>query len=329
MSFTHEDPYLSLTLGAVAVSTAALVYAFTRNRAKRPGQKRSPTISHVIIYPIKGCKGIERYSATLTDEGLVGDRQYCLIVPDSSASVGWTTLGQTKCPKLAKISVSMPASVDMLEVSAPDASPLKIRCNMNGVQREVKFWDWIIRVVDQGDETSRWFSEYLGVDCRLCRILPGMNRTDIKKGTVSKNSLYYAHAVLVMANESIDSIASAVGEDIGYNRFRPNIVLKDVDFPFQEDLFSSVSSKTWTMHGAELCVRCSYPGVNQTTGVLDPSLVGKFRSLRNKNFIKMNPIYQEPAKVWKHNDYMVGVYMKPAEDTNSRVFVGQEIRPGY
>ena len=318
-----------LTVGAVVISSGLLAFSLMKDRRKVIAANPSPTISHVIIYPIKGCKGVERYSSQITADGLAHDRQYCLIIRDSSVFDGWTTLSQVRCPKLATIAVSMASSADQLEVSAPGMSSLKIRGTMSGVQHEVKFWDWMIRVVDQGDETSRWFSEYLGLDCRFCRILPGMNRKHIKTGEISQNSLYYGHTLLVMAAESIQSLAAAVGEDIQYDRFRPNIVLKNVEYPFQEDTFASISSGVWTLDGSELCVRCSYPGVDQTTGVLDPSLVGKFRSLRNKDHIKMNPLYEQAAKTWKHNDYMVGVYMSARSGTNSRIFVGQEITPQY
>ena len=329
MSIISES-YIPITLGAVIISSAVLGFTIFRKSSNRQ-RTRAPTrtISHVIVYPIKGCKGVERYSASLSENGLAGDREYCIIVREPKDSKQWTTLSQNKCPKLATIAVSIPTAGSHLTVSAPNSLSCIIKGSLEGPQYDVNFWESIIRVVDQGDEASRWFSDYLGLDCRLARILPGEHRRAIESGVVSTTSLFYHTPILLMSRESIESISEAVGTPINYNRFRPNIIIKDVGFPFEEDLISSVSSKDWTMDGFELCVRCSYPGVNQETGILDPLLVGKFRAIRNRAHIKMHPKYEKMAKDWKDNDYMVGVYMKVRPGASSKIFVGQEIIPEF
>jgi uncharacterized protein YcbX len=318
----------ALTFAVLAITSIVVVLSIQRNRSRRTNQKASPYISHVILYPIKGCKGVERYSVTLTRNGIVGDRQFCLIVREPSEISAWGTLSQNKCPKLATISVTLPSPDNLMEVSAPSVQPLVIRSTLDGPQYDINFWGSSIRVVDQGDEPSRWFSDYLGLDCRLARILPGLHRKNVASGELSITSLFYHTPILVMSNESIEAISRGVAEDICYDRFRPNIVLKDVKEPFEEDLFSSLKSNDWEMEGSELCVRCSYPGVNQKTGILDPRLVGKFRAIRGPQFIKMHQIYQEHAKSWKPNDYMVGVYMTPRTESG-KIFVGQSVEPRY
>lgn len=316
------------TLIVIAVSSVIIALILLCKRKKHANKNMSPLVSHVILYPIKGCKGVERYSATISPNGFVGDRQYCLIVRESTESSDWVTLSQNRCPKLATISVSLPSAAEVMVISAPSVRALTLRGTLDGPQHDVDFWGSSIRVVDQGDEPSRWFSDYLGIECRLARILPGMHRKQIASGEMSRNSLFYHTPILVMSSESIRAISREVGEDICYDRFRPNIVIKGVNEPFEEDLFSSLKANDWALYGSELCVRCSYPGVNQKTGVLDARLVGKFRAFRNPKSIKMNPIYQEPAKSWKPNDYMVGVYMTPRIEPG-RIFVGQQIEARF
>ncbi len=315
---------LELTLVIIFVTSSIIAFTLLCRRKKQANKNMSPLVSHVIIYPIKGCKGVERYSAHITPHGIVGDRQYCLMVKESSETSDWVTLSQNRCPKLATISVSLASAADVMQISAPSRQPLTLRGKLEGPQHEVNFWGSSIRVIDQGDDSSRWFSDYLGIECRLARILPGMNRKDIASGEMRTNSLFYHTPILVMSSESIRAISSAVGEDICYDRFRPNVVIKGVNAPFEEDLFCSLNANDWSMDGSELCVRCSYPGVNQKTGILDPRLVGKFRAIRNPKSIRMHPFYQQHAQSWKPDDYMVGVYMT-CRTESGKIFVGQQV----
>jgi uncharacterized protein YcbX len=58
------------------------------------------------------------------------------------------------------------------------------------------------------------------------------------------------------------------------NRFRPNVVLNDLD-PFQEDFIAVLHSNTVSLRFVNPCTRCQVPSIDQDTGELsfDPLTV--------------------------------------------------------
>ena len=301
----------------VLVISSGLIYK--ANRGKSPNDRDKPTISHILLYPVKGCRGIERYSATITDNGLKYDRQYAVIVK-SDPKGGYTALSQTKYPKLARV-VPMNFDNENITLSAPDQPNLDHRAKLSGKEYTVEFFGDQIQVIDQGEEASSWFSNFLGATVRFVRLSPHADRRTAD-GKVRPNSFFFRTPLLVMSTESLHDLSANARFKADYARFRPNIVLTGVSKAWEEDNADAIHIGDLRLKGTEHCERCSIPGVDPQTGVLDTVMLGAMRKARAGSTM------YAPKYPVKPDEYYVGTYFQPslvAEKTETRVYIGQEV----
>ena len=319
--------YRVFTLGCVSagvVLVASAIYLSKKvAQRKRLGSLRSfkPTIAHVILYPIKGCRGVERYSTVLTNNGIAHDREFAVVVVDEGNRC--KSLSQVNYPKLALVEPSMPTEAG-IHVSAPGMEALRVETLHEGRQYTLDFWGDEIEVVDQGDKPSEWFSKFLDLKCRLVRVMPGMNRRKLGAAETKESSLFFRTPILVASLETMSALTKSVGVPIHYSRFRPNVVVSGLPTAFEEDRISSWSTKDFKLEGKRLCDRCTVPGVNPETGVLETHVVAKMRGLRNGGILRnFHPKYISKLK---ESEYYVAVYCEPeVNGGSSRICVGQEL----
>lgn len=225
------------------------------------------TVASLIRYPIKGCAGIELPSAVLTSEGIAGDRRLMLVSTSDGAF-----LSQRKHSGLAVLRPRVAGST--LTVDAPDAPTLRIEVVPDGERRKVSLFDkWFGEGVDQGEDAAAWFTERLGVDCRLVRTPPDLARAGWGD-TPGWTGFADAHALLVCSLSSLDDLNARMvvggGKALPVNRFRPNIVVSGWPEPYTEDLARSmrIGSSARVAHSAR-SIRCAVPTVDQATGRKD------------------------------------------------------------
>jgi uncharacterized protein YcbX len=310
-----------LTTGAL---TAAVVIAggivLYRASCSPPTKKtaKKPTISRIMIYPVKGCRGVERYSAIVTENGLRHDRQYAVIARTGDSGE-YVALSQTRYPKLVKV---VPKSFDDqgITLSAPVQPYLNHKAQTSGKEYIIDFYGDKIPVIDQGDESSSWFSNYLGTDVRFVK-LSSVGDRKTADGKSRPNSFFYRTPLLVMSSESLLDLSQRVGFNVGHSRFRPNIVISDVAHPWAEDTVSGIRAGSLRMRGTEHCERCTIPAVDESTGVVDISKLSAMRKARaGSSMVNL----RFPVKA---DEYYVGTYFEPTIDENneSRIFIGQEV----
>lgn len=310
----------ALTSCAVA---AGILLLLSKSRESCPESRvKKPVVSHIIFYPIKGCRGIERYSADVTKNGILRDREYAIVEIDKNDPKSSKAISQSQYPKLALI-VPTSISGDSLTVIAPGKKQLVHTPVFKAHKYTIEFYGDKIEAIDQGDIAAEWFSSYLGKQVRFVKLSPGMNRTD-SNGKSKTSSIFYRTPILLISEESLSDVSNKIGTHLSHSRFRPNIVISGVT-PFLEDSSETVNIGSLTLKGSELCERCSIPGVDQTTGELDTQLVGKLRSARAPhNLGSVNTKYRPNLK---DNQCYLGVYFEPSVQTgqSTRIFLGQEI----
>ena len=293
-------------------------YVLNRNHSARP------VVSHIIFYPIKGCKGIERYSVEVTENGIVHDREYAIVEVDAADPKSCKAMSQAKIPKLSLI---VPKSItnDSITVSSPGMSDLIHNAVLKGSKYSIDFFGDQIEAIDQGDQAAEWFSSFLGKKgLRFVKLSAGVSRKDAS-GKIKQNSLFYATPILLVSKESLEEVSRKVGGvKVSHDRFRPNLVISGVKTPYLEDSMEEVNIGSLRLIGSQICERCSIPGVDQTRGELDIALLGKLRTIRSgKNLHNINPKYKLNVK---DNEYYLGVYFEPPSSAGSiRIFVGQEL----
>lgn len=223
----------------------------------------SVTVTGLYRYIVKGCAAEALWETELTSEGLRDDRRFMLV----DARDG-SFLSQRKVSGLA---VLVPRLTEQgLEVSAPDAEPLRIPVRHNGTRRSVSLFNrWFGEGIDQGDAAAEWFSARIGRECRLVRTPPELDRNGWGD-TPGKVGFADAHAVLVTGSESLAELNRRIEEGPGapvpMNRFRPNIVLDGFERPHDEDLVRGMRIGECELAHSVRAIRCAVPTVDQRTG---------------------------------------------------------------
>jgi uncharacterized protein YcbX len=237
-----------------------------------------PILTELNLYPIKSCAGIPLQRATLSACGLMSeyvyDRQWMVV--DLSGNF----LTQREIPKMACITPRLVG--DKLEVSAPGMAKLALPLGLSNAALsptvQVSVWDDQLLAFDCGQAAGDWFSQVLGVSCRLVRAHPGKKRLINNEWTDGRDiPTHFAdgYPMLVISEASLadlnHKLLAQARPALPMNRFRPNLVIAGVD-AFEEDYAETIKIGEATLQPIKPCARCTIPSVDQATGLsgLDP-----------------------------------------------------------
>jgi uncharacterized protein YcbX len=225
-------------------------------------------ISRLMMYPVKGCRGISLRSAQLGATGLevdgIGDREWVVVDDDGEF------LSQRELPRMALIETTLTRT--SLRLSAPGMLKLEIPFASEGDVVLVRVWDDEIDAVTQGEIADQWLSDFLGRRARLMRFDPLAKRISKRKYTGATEAPYKfadAFALLVTSEASLGDLNAklqAKGQAPAViERFRPNIVLDGVE-AFEEDYARTVKLGDAVIELVRPCVRCTVPSVDPVLG---------------------------------------------------------------
>lgn len=209
--------------------SALLPYCLLQSTTGVAAAEHMATLSEILLYPIKSCAGIALRAATLTRAGLmtgrIYDREWMLV--DAAGNF----LTQREHPRMALIVPRLKA--DTLEVRAPGMLRLEIALDLPDPQqaptRTVRVWDEQVKAYDCDELSATWFSNALGVACRLVRFHPDVPRLANPKWTagVDAPTLFSdGYPVLVLGGASLadlnQKLVAAGRVPLPMNGFRPN-----------------------------------------------------------------------------------------------------------
>ena len=228
----------------------------------------SARIEALWLYPIKGCRGFRMPTATLAPTGLevdgIGDREW--VVVDDHGEFR----SQRELPKMALIETRLTG--ESLRLRAPGMLQLDVPFKSEGDVLKVRVWNDEVTAVTQGEIADAWFSQFLGVRCRLMRFDPEARRISSSRYTgplVAPYKFADAFALLVCSSASLADLntrLTAKGHSsITIERFRPNIVLNGIE-AFDEDYIERLAIGDARLQIVKPCVRCTVPNVDPTTG---------------------------------------------------------------
>lgn len=245
-----------------------------------------PTLTALNLYPIKSCAGIALREATLTPAGLTVERIYdreWMIVDEKG--VFMTQRGH---PKMSLIVPRLKA--DTLEVRAPGMLCLEVPLDLphpdNARMVEVKVWNDTVKAYDCDETTATWFSNFLGVSCRLVRFHADAKRVANTKwtGGIEAPTLFSdGYPMLVISEASLQDLNEKLQAQgrapLPMNRFRPNIVVSGID-AFEEDYAEALRIGAAKLKPVKPCPRCPIPSIDQTTGEFGPDPLDILRTYR-------------------------------------------------
>ena len=235
-----------------------------------------PTITELNLYPVKSCAGISLREATLTPAGLmtqnIYDREWMVV--DAQGEF----MTQREHPKMALIAPRIKA--DTLELRAPGMLRLEVPLDLphpdDARTVDVKVWSDTVQAYDCDDTTATWFSNYLGVPCRLVRFHAEAKRIANTKWTngIEAPTLFSdGYPVLVVSEASLqdlnDKLKAQGREPLPMNRFRPNLVVNGIE-AFEEDYTDTFTVGRAKLKPVKPCPRCPMPSINQATGEFGP-----------------------------------------------------------
>lgn len=218
------------------------------------------TISSLIYYPIKSCRGFEVKSANVERMGLQHDRRMMVTTPEGDL------LTQREYSRLAWV---LPTLKDgTLELSAPGFDALQIGIQTSGTPVSVNVWEHKgIQAIDQGDEAAQWFSDWLGADVRLVHIADGYKRLVNEKWAVRADdhtSFSDGYPILIASEEGLADLNSQLESPVPMNRFRPNIVVKGGN-AFVEDTWNRIRLGDVELAVVKPCARCVVTTIDKET----------------------------------------------------------------
>lgn len=253
------------------------------------------TISELYSYPIKSLAGIKLSSAIVTDRGLEYDRRWMLIDQNNRF------LSQREVAKMALLHVAI--GDDVLTVNnTQDGTSIKIPKDPgNEHVIKVTIWDDACDAIPVSDEADRWFSQALGIACRLVFMPDESQRhTDPRYANEdSITSLSDAYPFLLIGQASLDDLNNRLDEKLLINRFRPNIVFAG-GAPYQEDLMNSISINGVNFNGVKLCARCNVTTIDQSNAMIGKEplkTLAKYRVKNKKIMFGQNLVHSDTGMI--------------------------------
>jgi uncharacterized protein len=253
-------------------------------------------ITGIYIYPIKSLGGISLESSKITERGLELDRRWALV--DENLKF----LSQREIPEMAKFSVKL-ADNEIIVTNTLNGNSIKIPLKTNSlVSKKITIWDDSVEALHVGDNYDFWFSENLGVKCKLFYQPEDSIRAIDSKYMVLGNehtSLSDGYPILIAGEKSLEMLNNKCPEKIEMRRFRPNLVFEG-GLPFCEDNFKKIKLGSTQLFGVKPCARCVVTTINPESlqKTKEPLLtLSKFRKNGHKILFGHNLVVHEQGSI--------------------------------
>lgn len=231
------------------------------------------TVRELWLYPVKSFRGDPVEELQITDEGIVGDREFALVRENGMLA------DQKLSPKMARISALLP-SVDgdgLVLRTTNDTYTHRIRRDGPSLPA-----GWVLdefEGIDQGDEIADWVSTIIDEKVRMIRIgkswkvnfpvpdLELLHDTDKRRfSSVSDVSL---------ANRaSLDALNKDLECEIPMTRFRANVVVDGIG-AYEEDNMVFVGNEDIQFQQVTPAERCVIITTDPDTGDREPNNIMK------------------------------------------------------
>lgn len=175
-------------------------------------------------------------------------------------------LTQRTLPTMALINVALREGY--LSVTSRGVGELTIPFLISrSTKLRVNIWDDSLDAIDVGQDAASWFTELLGLRCRLVQMPEKPERVIDRKYAPQNSPVSFADAfpLHLISQMSLEDLNARLAVPVPMNRFRPNLVI-DGTSAFEEDTWRSLQIGSVSFRVAKPCARCTVPTVNQDTG---------------------------------------------------------------
>ncbi|MBP9185764.1 MAG: MOSC domain-containing protein [Bacteroidia bacterium] len=214
-------------------------------------------VTQLYIYPIKSLGGIALQSTKVFMRGLQYDRRYMLVDEQG------VFLTQRTLHKMALFKLNLnPNGFTIIYKN----DTLTIPFFITGNTKKVTVWDDSVDAIVANDDFNNWFSKHLEMSVKLV-FMPETGQRAVNTKYAKNNEQFSfadGYPVLMISEASLDFLNSKLKTKIGYDRFRPNIVVT-ANAPHAEDEFEPFGIATAKFKIAKPCGRCVVTTINQNT----------------------------------------------------------------
>jgi uncharacterized protein len=242
-------------------------------------------LSEIWIYPIKSLGGIRLRSSKVMEKGLTFDRRWMLI------DEGNTFMTQRVHTMMALFKLEMNQSSFKVTFKN-DSIILPFVHSIIPTEIKTNVWDDEVITLEVSESYSKWFSEKLGIKCKLVSF-PEENSRPIDALYKINNenvSLADGYPLLIIGQSSLDDLNSRLESSVPMNRFRPNLVFTGGQ-PYEEDTWKYFTIRKNKFAGVKPCSRCILTTINQQTaekGKEPLATLATYRKNENKIYFGQN-----------------------------------------
>ncbi|WP_345951908.1 MOSC N-terminal beta barrel domain-containing protein [Mucilaginibacter sp. PAMB04274] len=253
------------------------------------------SISQLYIYPIKSLGGIALQRASLTSRGLEHDRRWILVNDNNEF------LSQRYLPQMALFEQQLHEHGLFITYTSTGKNLLIPYLPQTDVRVCVDVWDSPCTGTLVSTAANEWFSQMLGISCRLLYMTDDSIRPVDPRYAGSGHITSFAdgYPMLLVSEASLSDLNSRLDVAININRFRPNIVIQGTA-PYIEDRLRHFEVAGIKFYGVKPCARCVMIGVDQQTAVTSTEplkTLSKYRKAGNKIYFGQNIIHNGRGEI--------------------------------
>ncbi|MGO4772075.1 MOSC domain-containing protein [Flavobacterium sp. W22_SRS_FK3] len=242
------------------------------------------TVKEIYIYPIKSLAGINCQKAFAEEMGFENDRRWMLLDTDNQL------ITQREYPVLSQFYTQISNEKIMITFQ-DDIHEFSISEHL-GDKIYAKVWDDKSFVFEVNKTTSKWFSDRLGFECKLVKILEtGDRKHESSRLRETFNvSLADGYPYLLIGSKSLDNLNEKLEEKISIKRFRPNIVLHTEE-AHEEDDFDTFKIGEVQFKNVKPCGRCIMINNDPQNGTVKKEplkTLSKYRVVNNSVLFGIN-----------------------------------------
>ncbi len=242
-------------------------------------------LSEIWIYPIKSLGGIRLRSSRVLGKGLAFDRRWMLMDETN------TFMSQRMNAEMALFKLQ-PTDSGFAISFRENSIELSYQKGYLSEKINARVWDDEVIVHEVSLEHSQWFSERLGISCKLV-CFPEEHERPVDPryaGNQEHVSLADGYPLLIIGQASLDDLNSRLEQPVLMNRFRPNLVFTG-GTAFEEDGWNFFTIGKNRFQGVKPCARCVLITVNQENGEKgkEPlATLSTYRKRENKIYFGQN-----------------------------------------
>jgi uncharacterized protein YcbX len=233
-------------------------------------------VKEIYIYPIKSLAGISCKNAKAEEMGFENDRRWMLLDAENQM------ITQREYPIMSQF---YPQIFDgKISITFQDQKHEFSTTEYLDTPFQVNVWEDKSEVVEVNKSTSKWFSEQLGFECKMVKIIKIGDRKheSFRLKETFNVSLADGYPYLLIGTESLDFLNNKLTEKITIKRFRPNIVIS-TQKEHEEDGFNTFKIGEVQFKNVKPCGRCIMVNNDPQKGIVKKEPLKTLSKYRNVN----------------------------------------------